>query len=92
MNHTPSLRQTRYGSYVGEISNALSQLLNSYSGKITGDWDGSMFMQNIDNVPHRFKFVPISNTSYIHNQGDNQTFVEDENGGFYFCLAAITHI
>ena len=78
--------------YVGEISNALSQLLNSYLGKITGDWDGSMFMQNIDNVPHRFKFVPISNTSYIHNQGDNQTFVEDENGGFYFCLAAITHI
>nr|WP_314371063.1 hypothetical protein [uncultured Acinetobacter sp.] len=78
--------------YVGEISNALSQLLSSYSEKLTGDWDGSMFMQNIDNVPHRFKFVPVSNTSYIYNQGDNQTFVEDENGGFYFCLAAISHI
>jgi hypothetical protein len=75
--------------YVGEISNALSQLLTSYSGKITGDWDGSMFMQNIDSVPHRFRFVPVDeNISHVAAT-NNPTFMEHEDGSLTFCLAAI---
>lgn len=74
--------------YVGYISDALSQLFSSYSGKITGDWDGAMFMQNIDNVPHRFRFVPESNTNYVPDDIEgNPTFMEHDDGSLTFCLS-----
>ena len=73
--------------YSGKISNALSQLFSA--GKITGDWDGVMLMQNIDNVPHRFKFFPIDENVTHVAATNNPTFIEHEDGSLTFCLAAI---
>ena len=71
----------------GNIGPALSQLLELYSGKLTGDYDGVMFIQNIDNIPHRLKFVPISATSFTANVEDNPTFIVHDDGSLTFCLA-----
>ncbi|WP_298065450.1 hypothetical protein [uncultured Acinetobacter sp.] len=71
----------------GNIGAALSQLLELYSGKLTGDYDGVMFIQNIDNIPHRIKLVPESATSFTANTEDNPTFLVHEDGSLTFCLA-----
>lgn len=71
----------------GNIGPALSQLLGLYSGKLTGDYDGVMFIQNIDNIPHRLKFVPVSATSFTANVEDNPTFIVHDDGSLTFCLA-----
>jgi hypothetical protein len=70
----------------GNIGAVLSALSLAYLNRINADYDGVMMLENIDNVPHRLKFVPVSNTSYTPNLGDNPTFVDDGNGGFYFYL------
>lgn len=70
----------------GNIGAVLSALSLAYLNRINADYDGVMMLENIDNVPHRLKFIPVSNTSYTPNLGDNPTFVDDGNGGFYFCL------
>lgn len=70
----------------GGIGEALSQLLELYSGKLAGDYDGVMYIQNIDNIPHRLRCTPIFATSFTPNLEENPTFVADDNGGFYFCL------
>ena len=71
----------------GNIGAALSQLLELYSGKLTGDYDGVMFIQNIDNIPHRIKLVPESATSFTANVEDNPTFIVHDDGILTFCLA-----
>jgi len=71
----------------GNIGAALSQFLELYSGKLTGDYDGVMFIQNIDNIPHRIKLVPESATSFTANTEDNPTFLVHEDGSLTFCLA-----
>lgn len=73
----------------GNIGAALSQVLTTYSGKLIGDYDGVMFIQNIDNIPHRIKLVPESATSFTANVEDNPTFLVHEDGSLTFCLAAI---
>ncbi|MEG2431477.1 MAG: hypothetical protein RSB25_07465 [Acinetobacter sp.] len=72
----------------GNIGAALSQVLTTYSGKLIGDYDGVMFIQNIDNIPHRIKLVPESATSFTANVEDNSTFLVHEDGSLTFCLSA----
>ena len=72
----------------GNIGAALSQVLTTYSGKLIGDYDGVMFIQNIDNIPHRIKLAPESATSFTANVEDNPTFIVHEDGSLTFCLSA----
>ncbi len=74
----------------GKINAFMSALAQSYPGQIFGDYDGVMIMENLENIPHRFKFVSIMNTDFTLNPDEtNVSFGEDGNGGFYFCLAAV---
>ncbi|MEG2264117.1 MAG: hypothetical protein RSC68_07165, partial [Acinetobacter sp.] len=68
----------------GNIGAALSQVISEFDGKLTGDYDGVMFIQNIDNIPHRIKLVPESATSFSPNTEDNPTFIEHEDGSLTF--------
>ena len=72
------------------IGAATSQLSSIYVNKITADYDGFMYIENIDTVPHRFKFVPKpnSNASFTANVEQNPTFMVYGDGSFSFCLAA----
>lgn len=70
------------------IGAATSQLASIYVNKITADYDGFMYIENIDNVPHRLKFDPISGASFTANMEQNPTFMAYEDGSFSFCLAA----
>ena len=62
------------GVIVGQISLAFHQ--------ITADYDGFLYIENIDTVPHRFKFVPKpnSNASFTANVEQNPTFLEHDDG------------
>lgn len=65
----------------------------AYPGKFNGDFDGYFWMQNTDEQPHRFKFVPLHNVEFPNSfvvTGDNPTFIEHEDGSLTFCLAAST--
>lgn len=71
----------------GNIGSALSQVLTAYSGKLIGDYDGVMFIQNTDNIPHRMKLAPESATSFIANTEENPTFTVHDDGSLTFCLS-----
>lgn len=44
-------------------------------------------MQNIDNIPHRFRFVPIDENVTHGIAANNPTFIEHMDGSLTFCLA-----
>lgn len=69
------------------IGSAISQLSLDYSGRIIFDYDGFVYIQNQENISHRLKFVPESETSFIPNSADNPSFMPYEDGSFSFCLA-----
>lgn len=48
--------------------------------------DGFMNIFNIDVVPHRFRFIPLSETGYTQPT-NNPTFIEHEDGSLTFCLS-----
>ncbi|WP_252727879.1 hypothetical protein [Acinetobacter sp. Ac_5812] len=52
----------------------------------TGD-DGFMNIQNKDSNPHRFKFIPLSETEFTAPT-NNPTFLEHDDGSLTFCLSA----
>ncbi len=71
----------------GNIGPALSQVLTAYSGKLTGSYDGVMYIQVTDNSNHRIKLEPVSGTSFTANSEYNPTFLEHEDGSLTFCLS-----
>lgn len=73
----------------GNIGPALSQVLTEYNGKLIGDYDGVMYLQNIDSSNHRIKLFPISSATYTANTEDNPTFIEHQDGSLTFCLASV---
>jgi len=73
----------------GNIVAALSQVISEFDGKLTGDYDGVMYIQSTDTSNHRIKLEPISGTSFTANTEDNPTFLEHEDGSLTFCLSAI---
>ncbi|MDH0030327.1 MULTISPECIES: hypothetical protein [unclassified Acinetobacter] len=67
----------------------ISYFNNEMADKLTGDFDGFLWIENIDNQPHRFKFVPLNNPEHPNSYAppdDNPTFMEHENGDLTFCL------
>ena len=60
----------------------LSRILDADNG-------GFMGIENLDNVPHRFKLIPKNGwaTTYYTPPTNNPTFTEHENGSLTFCLA-----
>jgi len=58
----------------GNIVAALSQVISEFDGKLTGDYDGVMYIQSTDTSNHRIKLEPISGTSFTANTEDNPTF------------------
>lgn len=72
----------------GNIGPALSQVLTAYSGKLTGDYNGVMYIQSTDTSNHRIKLEPVSGASFTANSEDNPTFLEHEDVGLTFCLSA----
>lgn len=61
------------------------------SGKLTGDFDGFFWVENLDDQPHRIKMSPvIGEITPTHPLPplDNPTFMVYEDGSLTFCLAA----
>lgn len=74
----------------GNIGAILGQFSLAYVGRILADFDGYVNMQNLDRIPHRLKFVPISNTAYtLNDELHNPSFMEHEDGSLTFCLNPI---
>lgn len=69
------------------IGVCMSTILATYPNKIIGDYDGFLYIQNIDTDDHRFRFTPISGTSFTPdpNHG-NASFTDAGDGSLYFCL------
>lgn len=75
-------------SVTGSIGASLAQLSLDYLGRISFDYDGFLYIINQEYIPHRFKFVPISDTSF-NTFPENPSFIEHEDGSLTFCLSAI---
>ena len=73
----------------GTIGVIVGQISLAFQNQITADYDGFLYIENIDTVPHRFKFVPKpnSNASFTANVEQNPTFLEHDDGSLTFCLA-----
>lgn len=73
-----------------DVTGLLNTLGFMYPGKFNGDTDGYFWMQNTDEHPHRFKFVPLHDVEPPNSYTpptDNPTFTEHEDGSLTFCLA-----
>lgn len=69
------------------IAVCMSNILSAYPNKIIGDYYGFLYIQNIDSVDHRFRFTPISGTSFTPDRSNgNESFTDAGDGSFYFCL------
>lgn len=72
-------------------ANDLTYYFNTeMADKLTGDFDGFFWLENLDNQPYRFKFVPVHHDEYPNSYTpptDNPTFTEHEDGSLTFCLA-----
>ena len=74
----------------GSIGTVAGQLSLAFLDKISFDYDGFLFIQNTDNVPHRIKMIPISATSFDAESAEDPTFTVNIDGSITFCLAPST--
>lgn len=73
------------------MANDLTYYLNTeMSDKLSGDFDGYFWIENLDSQPHRFKMVPLNDSevpNHYSAQDTNPTLIEHQDGSLTFCLA-----
>nr|WP_252322626.1 hypothetical protein [Acinetobacter beijerinckii] len=77
------------------LANDFTYYLNTeMSGKLTGDFDGFFWIENLEMQPHRFKMVPLDGEVVpdFTAPTDNPTFIAHEDGSLTFCLSASLNI